>query len=80
MQPIEDQVADGILLSEEEALRFLDALERPDERTIARLEDLRDRVRREGVLEQSCRDHRDSDLVGDGNCTLRDAPERREAS
>ena len=31
----------GIALGEQEAARFLDALERPDEDTVARLEDLR---------------------------------------
>jgi uncharacterized protein (DUF1778 family) len=34
----------GIALGEQEAARFLDALERPDEGTIARLEDLRRRA------------------------------------
>ena len=33
-----------IALSETEAMRFLDALERPDEGTVARLEDLRRRA------------------------------------
>ena len=34
----------AIALGEEEAARFLDALERPDEGTVARLEDLRRRA------------------------------------
>ena len=34
----------GVALGEQEATRFLDALERPDEGTIARLEDLRRRA------------------------------------
>jgi len=34
----------GIALGEEEAARFLDALERPDGGTVARLEDLRRRA------------------------------------
>ncbi|HVC07368.1 MAG TPA: DUF1778 domain-containing protein [Solirubrobacterales bacterium] len=34
----------GIALGEQEAARFLDALERPDEGTIARLEELRRRA------------------------------------
>jgi uncharacterized protein (DUF1778 family) len=34
----------GIALGEQEAARFLDALERPDEGAIARLEDLRRRA------------------------------------
>jgi uncharacterized protein (DUF1778 family) len=42
----EEVLADrrAIVLSEEEAARFLDALERPDEDTISRLEGLRRRV------------------------------------
>lgn len=34
----------GVALGEEQAARFLDALERPDEGTVARLEELRRRA------------------------------------